>query len=126
MTYISLLFIYVLVYLALTALMFVPVLGAWFATRHMRDTRRSLVLVVVATVLLAPSWGPATIVVVPVPFGILFLTALLTWTWDELITWVTMFPLWHVIAFPVTACLSYFLVRKLRSSQSKVDGPAAE
>lgn len=125
MAYIDVLFIYLLVYLALTTIMFVPMLGVWFATRAMRESRRSLVLVVVATALFAPSWGPATIVVVPVPFGILFLTTLLTWTWGELAKWVTMFPLWHAIAFPATACLSYLLIRKLPLSQSKVDGATA-
>lgn len=118
-------FIYLLVYLGLTAIMFIPVLGAWFATRRMRGSRRSLVIVIVATLLLAPSWGAATIVVVPVPFGILFLTALLTWSWDELAKWVIMFPLWHAIAFPLTAWVSYFLVRKLPLDESKADGPAA-
>lgn len=125
MTYISVLFVYLLVYLTLSTIMFVPVLGAWFATKRLRASRRSLVLVVVATLLLTPSWAPATIVVVPAPFGFLFLTALLTWTWGELAKWVTMFPLWHAIAFPVTACLSYLLIRRLSLSQSKVDGPAA-
>lgn len=124
-TYMYVLFVYLLVYLVLSAIMFVPVLGAWLATKRMRDSARSLVLVVVATLLLTPSWGPATIVVVPVPFGVLFLTTLLTWTWGEFAKWVTMFPLWHAIAFPATACVSYFLVRKLRLSQPKVDGTAA-
>jgi hypothetical protein len=107
MIYISML----LVYLALTAIMFVPVLGVGFATKRMTHSRRSLVLVVVATLLLSPSWGPASIVVIPVPFGTLFLTALLTWSWGELANWVGMFPLWHAIAFPATACVSYFLIR---------------
>lgn len=114
-----------LVYLALTAMMCVPVLGAWFATRRMRDSRRSLLLVVVATLLLAPSWGPATIVVVPVPFGILFLSTLWTWNWGELARWVAMFPLWHAIFFPATACLCFLLIRKLLLSKTSVGGSAA-
>ena len=120
MIYITMLF----VYLVFTALMFVPVLGAWFAVRRMPDSGRSFVLVVVATLLLTPSWGPATIVVVPVPFGILFLTTLLTWSWGELAKWVGTFTLWHAIAFPATACVSYLLVRKLLSSKPKTGGPA--
>lgn len=120
MIYISML----LVYLALAALMFVPVLGAWFATKRMSDSRRTLVLIVVVTLLLTPSWGPATIVVIPVPFGTLFFTALLTWSWGELARWVGMFPLWHAIAFPATACGSFILIRKLLSRKSKTDSVA--
>ena len=123
MTYIYVLFVYLLVYLALAAIMFIPVLAAWFVTKQMRDSARTLVLVAVATLLLTPSWGPATIVVAPVPFGVLFLTKLLTWTWGEFAKWVAMFPLWHAIAFPATACASYFLVRKLQLSRPNVDGP---
>lgn len=114
-----------LVYLAVTAIMCVPVLGAWFATRRMRDSRRSLLLVVVATLLLAPSWGPTTIVVVPVPFGILFISTLLTWSWGELARWVAMFPLWHAIAFPVTACLCFLLIRKLLLGHASEGASAA-
>lgn len=125
MAYFSGAFVYLFVYLGLTAIMFIPVLGAWFATRSMRGSRRSLVFVIVATLLLAPSWGPATIVMVPVPFGILFLTAVLTWSWGELAKWVIMFPLWHAVAFPLTACVSYFFVRKLPLNPSKRGGPAA-
>ena len=125
LTYISGLFVYLLIYLAMAAIMLVPVLCAWFATRRMRASLRSLVVVAVATLLLAPSLGPATIAVVPVPFGMLFFISLFTWTWGELASWVTMFPLWHAISFPATACLSYFLVRKSLLRQSKADGPAS-
>lgn len=120
-TYIPMLF----VYLVLAAVMFVPVLAAWFAVRRMPDPRRSLVVVVVATLLLTPSFGPATIAAVPVPFGILFLATLFTWSWGELANWVLMFPLWHVVAFPATACVAYFLVRKLPSSHPKTGSPTA-
>jgi hypothetical protein len=121
MIYLSML----LVYLGLTAIMFVAVLAVWFAARRMPDSRRSLVLVVVATLLLTPSWGPATIVVVPVPFGIALLTTLMTWSWSELARWLGMFPLWHAIAFPATACVSYVVVRKQPSGKSETDGSAA-
>ena len=120
MIYISMLF----VYLASTAITFVPVLGVWFAVRRMPDSRRLFVLVLVATLLLTPSWGPATIFVVPVPFGILFFATLLTWSWSELAKWMGMFPLWHAMAFPATACLSYLLVRKLLSTKPKTSGHA--
>lgn len=81
MTYIPGLFLCLLVYLVMAGIMLVPLLGVWFATKRMGDVRRTLVLVVTATLLLTPSLGPATIAVVPVPFGILFFTTLLTWTW---------------------------------------------
>jgi hypothetical protein len=93
-------------YLALAALMFLPLLGVWFMAKRMPDSQRSLILVAAATLLLTPSWGPATITVVLVPFGFLFIVTLFTWSWSELAGLVSLFPLWHAIAFPATAMIS--------------------
>ncbi|RDS81372.1 hypothetical protein DWU99_16985 [Dyella psychrodurans] len=105
-------------YLAFAVLMFLPLLGTWFMVRCMPDPQRSLILVTAATLLLTPSWGPATITVVLVPFGFLFIVTLFTWSWSELAGWVSLFPLWHAIAFSATALISYFVIRKLPSNKS--------
>ena len=116
----------VLFYLAFAALMFFPLLGVWFLVRHMPDSKRTLILVAAATLLLTPSWGPATITVVLVPFGLLFIVTLFTWSWGELAGLVSLFPLWHAIAFPVTALISYLVIRKWPSNNSfKVDASGA-
>lgn len=68
-------------YLAFAVLMLLPLLGVWLMIRRMPDLQCSLILVVAATLLLTPSWGPATITVVLVPFGLLFFVTLFTWSW---------------------------------------------
>ena len=116
----------VFLYLAFAVLMFLPLLGVWFMVRRMPDSQRTLILVTAATLLLTPSWGPATITVVLVPFGLLFLVTLFTWSWGELVALVGLFPLWHAIAFPDTALISYLVIRKWPSNKSfKADGAAA-
>ena len=113
-------------YLAFAVLMLLPLLGVWFMVRRMPDSQRSLILVAAATLLLTPSWGPVTITVVLVPFGLLFIVTLFTWSWGELAGLVSLFPLWHAIAFPVTALISYLVIRKRPSNNSfKADGFAA-
>lgn len=109
----------VLIYLAFAVVMLVPMLGIWFAVRGMPGARRALILVGVATLLFTPSWGSATIVVVPVPFGMLFFTSLLTWSWNDLAKWLCIFPVWHAIAFPTTACVAYFIIQRLQSNRTK-------
>jgi len=105
-------------YLAFALLMSLPLLGVGFMVRRMPDSQRSLILVAAATLLLTPSLGPVTIAVVPVPFGFLFIVTLFTWSWGELAGLVSLFPLWHAVAFPVTAVISYFFIRKLPSNYS--------
>lgn len=113
-------------YLAFAVLMLIPLLGVWFMVRRMSDPARSVILVVTATLLLTPTWGPATITVVLVPFGFLFTVTLFTWSWGELAGLVSLFPLWHAIAFPITAFISYYLIRKWSSNNSfKADASGA-
>jgi len=116
----------VLFYLVLAVLMLLPLLGVWFMVKRVPDSRRLLILVAASTILLTPSWAPVTITVVLVPFGLLFFVTLFTWSWGELAGMVSLFPLWHAIAFPVTALISYFVIRKRPSNNSfKADGSAA-
>ena len=113
----------VLFYLALAALMLIPLFIVWLAVRRVPDPQRTRILITVATLLFTPSWAPATITVVLVPFGFLFFGTVCTWSWSELLALVQLFPLWHAIAFPVTALLFYFVIRKWTSGKSfKADG----
>ena len=113
-------------YLAFAALMLLPFSGVWFMAKRMPGFWRTFTRVAAATLLLTPSWGPATITVVLVPFGLLFFVALFTWSWGELAALMGLFPLWHAIAFPVTALVAYLVLRGRPSNNSfKADGSAA-
>lgn len=66
-----------------------------------------LAFVVAAMLLLTPSWGPATIVAVPLPFGVLLCIGLFSGALHELPSLFALFVWWHVIAFTVTGLLSW-------------------
>jgi hypothetical protein len=97
-------------------LLVVLVLG--FITRRSRPATHLSLVVLSSVLLLTPSFGPATIAVVPAPFGYLFLAGLLGDGWDALISWVMQYPLWHAIAFPLTALLTYLVAKWLRPNNS--------
>jgi hypothetical protein len=103
-------------------MMFVPpfivVLALGFMTRRLRPAARTPLIVISSVLLLTPSFGPATIAVVPAPFGYLLLATILGDGWRALIAWVMQYPLWHAIAFPVTALIAYLIVRWLRPNNS--------
>jgi hypothetical protein len=102
--------------------MFVPplivVLALGFLTRRLRPAIRTPLIVLSSVLLLTPSFGPATIAVVPGPFGYLLLATILGDGWAALIAWVMQYPLWHAIAFPLTALIAYLVVRWLRPNNS--------
>lgn len=102
------------------------VLTVGFLLRRVRQTIRTSLLVVVSVLLLTPSLGPATIAVVPVPFGYLLIPAAITGSWPDLAKWLMTYPLWHAVSFPVTAVVSYSVIRFVRPNQSfKADDFAA-
>jgi len=111
-------------------LMLIPpllvVLTIGFLLRRVSQAIRTPVLVVTSVLLLTPSLGPATIAVVPAPFGYLLIPAAINGSWPELARWVMTYPLWHAISFPVTTVASYSVIRFVRPNQSfKADGSAA-
>jgi len=75
-------------------------------------------MVAVSTLLLTPTLGPATIAVVPVTFGWLLVPSIAIWSWSELAAWVAAYPVWHAFAFPATAILSYFVLRRVCPNNS--------
>jgi hypothetical protein len=100
---------------------FLPAVLVWWAvwplSRRLSCVSRTAALVISGTLLLTPSWGPATIVAVPVPFGFLLGVTLFTGSWSELASLVNLFPTWHLVAFPATATALYVAVRLLLSNQ---------
>jgi hypothetical protein len=85
-------------------------------TRRFAYGPRVAVLVFTATLLLTPSFGPATITFVMVPFGLLFGIALFSGAWVDLGGLVGLFPVWHIVAFTGTAVVSYIAARVLLSN----------
>jgi hypothetical protein len=111
-------------------LMLIPpllvVLTIGFLLRRMGPAIRTPLLVAASVLLLTPSLGPATIAVVPAPFGYLLIPTAINGSWPDLAKWVMTYPLWHAISFPVTAVVSYAIIRFVCPNQSfKADGSAA-
>ena len=113
------------------AVLFLPLLavalGVTFAvaylTRGLGRTAWTALVVIVSSLLVTPTMGPATIAVVPVTFGWLLIPTIATGSWSELGAWLAAYPVWHAFAFPATAALSYLALRKVRSNNSFKPNP---
>ena len=92
-------------------------------TRGLGRTAWIALLVVVSSLLVTPTMGPATIAVVPVTFGWLLVPSIATGSWSELGGWLAAYPLWHAFAFPATASLSFLVLRRVRPNNSFKPNP---
>jgi hypothetical protein len=101
---------------AIPAFIVVVVIG--YLVRRLSLGSRIAFVVLASTLLLTPSLGPATIAVVPVPFGLLLVFTIVDGDWGNLANWVTSYSLWHTVAFPATAVVSYVVVRLLPPNNS--------
>ena len=113
----------VVMYAFMQLMLLVPfgliVWGIMFLVRHRSPYTRAATFVVCVTLLCTPSWGPATIAMVPVPFGLIFGVAVATFDWHALLNIMGMAPShWYFIAFPVTAIVAYALWRFVFSNYS--------
>ena len=102
-------------YFFIPALLLVLALG-WL-TQNMRQSKRIPLIVLASSLLLTPTFGPATIAVVPVTFGWLLIPTIFTWSWLELGSWIAEYPRWNALAFTATALLTYIVLR-VRSNNS--------
>jgi hypothetical protein len=87
-------------------------------TRALSRTAWTALVVVISSLLVTPTMGPATIAVVPVTFGWLLIPSIATGSWSELGRWLAAYPVWHAFAFPATAALSYLVLRRVRPNNS--------
>jgi len=94
-----------------------------FLTRGLGRAAWIRLLVVVSSLLVTPTMGPATIAVVPVTFGWLLVPSVATGSWSELGGWLAAYPVWHAFAFPTTAVLSYLVLRRVRPNNSFKPNP---
>ena len=113
------------------ALLFLPFLAIalgitalfGYLTRGLSRKTWLPLLVVTSSLLLTPTLGPATIAVVPVTFGWLLIPTIATWSWSNLSSWIAAYPMWHAFAFPATAAISYFVLRRVRPNNSFKPNP---
>ena len=94
-----------------------------FLTRRLGRAAWITLLVIVSSLLVTPTLGPATIAVVPVTFGWLLVPSVVTGSWSELGGWLAAYAAWHAFAFPATAALSYLVLRKVRPNNSSKPTP---
>jgi hypothetical protein len=98
---------YVVIQLVLAVPFALILWGVSRLVRRLSPGMRTAAVVLTATLLLTPGWGPATITVVPIPFGALLGVAAFTFRWNELTDVVRLAPSWYLVAFPATAVLAY-------------------
>jgi hypothetical protein len=103
------------IYLILQLVLLIPFVPLLWVIARMVQKRsaavRAIAMIGCATLLFTPGWGPATITVVPVPFGFLFGIALFSFHWSELVDVLGLAPYryWYEIAFPATALVIFVL-----------------
>jgi uncharacterized membrane protein YwaF len=115
-------------YLFMLLVMLVPIglvlAGILYLLRNRAASTRAAAFVISTTVLCTPGWGPATIAIVPVPFGLLFGVAAVSFHWGELVDVMRLAPpYWYVVSFPATAAAAYVLWKYLLSNQSSKRTP---
>ena len=89
-----------------------------YLTRGLGRTAWIALVVIVSSLLVTPTMGPATIAVVPVTFGWLLIPSVATGAWAELGGWLAAYSMWHAFAFPATAAISYLVLRRVRPNKS--------
>ena len=76
---------------------------------------RPLVFALVFALVATPSWAPATIVAVPVPFGFLLVMAVAGNALHEIPVLLAMFWEWHLVAFALVFGVSYLVYARISS-----------
>lgn len=76
------------------------------------------VFIALVMLLITPSLAPATIVVIPMPFGVLFFSGISGGFINELPSLLFTFWVWHIIAFPLTGFFGYYIGKKVLSNKS--------
>lgn len=92
------------------------VLGAVFLGFKLPSKFRIGFFTTIFTLMLTPSWAPATIVAIPLPFGYLLGASLFGGFIRELPPLVLLFWWWHIIAFPLTALLGQKIGKRIYNS----------
>ncbi|MBQ0779638.1 MAG: hypothetical protein KBT79_02405 [Thalassolituus oleivorans] len=88
-------------------------LVATLLVKQLPGEHRVTVCTAIYTLLFTPSWAPATIVAVPMPFGVMLGVGALTGAPNEIVDLLWFFWWWHLPAFIITGLISYKVATKL-------------
>jgi hypothetical protein len=100
--------IYVLIQLVLAVPFAFVLWGVSRLVRRLSPRLQTAAVLLTATLLFTPGWAPATITVVPIPFGALLGVAIFTFRWNELTDVIQLAPSsWYLFAFPAAAVVAY-------------------
>ena len=97
-----------MIFIFLVTLLFFLALIAGI-TRFSNSNYQPIVFATLSMLLLTPSFAPATIVAVPVPFGVILAIGIFAGAIHEVPSLVYLFWQWHIAAFPLTWVASYLL-----------------
>ncbi len=97
-----------IIFIFLVAILFLLAVIAGI-TRLSDRKIRPIVFATLSMLLLTPSFAPATVVVVPVPFGVILAIGIFSGAIQEVPSLVSLFWQWHIVVFPLTWGVSYLL-----------------
>ena len=100
------------------ALAAIPALAAASIVPPSRPRLRYGLTVGLFALFVTPSWGAATIVSVPMPFGVVLLLGAVSLDFAGVAETILVRPLWHLVAFPLTTLLGALLFRRVRPNNS--------
>ena len=88
-------------------------LVATLLVKQLLEKGRVEICTAIYTLLFTPSWAPATIVVVPMPFGVMLGVGMFSGAPNEIIDLLLLFWWWHLPAFTITALISFKVATKI-------------
>jgi uncharacterized membrane protein len=92
--------------------------AATLLARFLPAGKKVLFCSVVYTLLFTPSWAPATIVMVPIPFGLILGFGAVIGAPNEILDLLLVFWWWHIPAFFITGFVSRKVAKKLVGTSS--------
>lgn len=102
-----------IIFLEAMAVLLLFATAATLLARFFPEEKRVLFCSVVYTLLFTPSWAPATIVMVPIPFGVMLGVGAATGAPNEILDLLLVLWWWHIPAFFITGFVSRKVAKKL-------------
>lgn len=107
-----------IIFLEAMGILLLVATAATLLARFLPAEKRVLFCSVVYTLLFTPSWAPATIVMVPIPFGVMLGVSAVTGAPNEILDLLLVLWWWHIPAFFITGFVSRKVAKKLVSTSS--------
>ena len=102
-----------IIFLEAMGVLLIVATAATLLARFLPARKRVLFCSVVYTLLFTPSWAPATIVMVPIPFGVMLGVGAVTGAPNEILDLLLVLWWWHTPAFLITGFVSSKVAKKL-------------